>query len=595
MSVSTTISSIEYTGNNSIIAAYAIPFVFFDNDDIECFVIDDEGVETELVLDSDFTLTGENDPEGGSLLTIDPWNNTYTVRITRNPAFTQPYELEEGQAQVMTTLEKSQDRVVMLAQRLSYVISTLPATLTATLSELFDPVGSADAAEAAAAADATAKANAAAAASQPLDANIVSVASPSDDDMIQRVGGSWVKRSLAQIKSSLGLGSLAYQTGTFSAKQDILAEGAFVNGDKTKLDGFQAVLTAGAVMNGDTSTAAMQFVIDEDSMTTNSATKVPTQQSVKAYVDASVIAAGAGDMTKAVYDPTNKLADAFSMNNMVEGTSTKILTATERTKLAGIATAATANSSDATLLSRANHTGTQLASTISDFSAAVAATASVTANTAKVSNATHTGDVTGATALTIANDAVTNAKAANMAVNTIKGRISSGTGDPEDLTAEQVRTIIGATGITFGTIAATTSGTAVEFTSLPAGIKRISIILKGVSTNGNSRQIIQLGTSSAYLTSGYNGGATGTANTVGFITHYNQASADEHHGLITLVRLGSGNNNWIMTGLVSRETNTEVSENAGSVDLGGELTRLRLTTEGGSNTFDTGSMNIIYE
>ena len=46
------------------------------------------------------------------------------------------------------------------------------------------------------------------------------------------------------------------------------------------------------------------------------------------------------------------------------------------------------------------------------FNAAVAATPAVTANTAKVTNATHTGDVTGATALTIANDAVTNAKAA---------------------------------------------------------------------------------------------------------------------------------------------------------------------------------------
>lgn len=58
------------------------------------------------------------------------------------------------------------------------------------------------------------------------------------------------------------------------------------------------------------------------------------------------------------------------------------------------------------------------------------------------SNATHTGDVTGATALTIANDAVTNAKAANMATATIKGRVTAGTGDPEDLTAAQVRTLI---------------------------------------------------------------------------------------------------------------------------------------------------------
>lgn len=55
-----------------------------------------------------------------------------------------------------------------------------------------------------------------------------------------------------------------------------------------------SVNTAGAVMNTDTSTAAMQFVIDEDSFATDSATKVPTQQSVKAYVDTVVAAIDTG-------------------------------------------------------------------------------------------------------------------------------------------------------------------------------------------------------------------------------------------------------------------------------------------------------------
>ncbi len=76
------------------------------------------------------------------------------------------------------------------------------------------------------------------------------------------------------------------------------------------------------------------------------------------------------------------------------------------------------------------------------FNAAVAATPAVTANTAKVTNATHTGDVTGATALTIANDAVTNAKAANMATARIKGRVTAGTGDPEDLTGTQATALL---------------------------------------------------------------------------------------------------------------------------------------------------------
>lgn len=51
--------------------------------------------------------------------------------------------------------------------------------------------------------------------------------------------------------------------------------------------------------------------------------------------------------------------------------STEDYTNAEKTKLNGIASGATANSSDATLLNRANHTGTQLANTISDFNAAV--------------------------------------------------------------------------------------------------------------------------------------------------------------------------------------------------------------------------------
>ncbi len=80
--------------------------------------------------------------------------------------------------------------------------------------------------------------------------------------------------------------------------------------------------------------------------------------------------AGAGDMAKATYDPTNINASAFSQDNMVAGTTNKNYTASEQTKLSGIASGATANDTDANLKARANHTGSQTASTISDFSTA---------------------------------------------------------------------------------------------------------------------------------------------------------------------------------------------------------------------------------
>jgi len=87
---------------------------------------------------------------------------------------------------------------------------------------------------------------------------------------------------------------------TISTLQVKPSEGAFANGDKTKLDAIEAsadvtdatnVNAAGAVMNSGSTTAGMSFVVDEDDMSSDSDTKVPTQQSVKAYVDATIVPA----------------------------------------------------------------------------------------------------------------------------------------------------------------------------------------------------------------------------------------------------------------------------------------------------------------
>jgi hypothetical protein len=93
-------------------------------------------------------------------------------------------------------------------------------------------------------------------------------------------------------------------------------------------------------------------------------------------------------------------------NNTGSSSDILELTPAQVRAIINVANGATANDSDANLKNRANHTGTQTASTISDFDTEVANNSAVSANTAKVTNATHTGEVTGATNLTIANGVV---------------------------------------------------------------------------------------------------------------------------------------------------------------------------------------------
>ena len=93
---------------------------------------------------------------------------------------------------------------------------------------------------------------------------------------------------------------------------------AFTDAEKSKLAAIEAsadvtdstnVDAAGAVMNSDSTTAAMSFVVDEDNMSSDSATKVPTQQSVKAYVDSEV--AGVVDSAPSALNTLNELAAAL--------------------------------------------------------------------------------------------------------------------------------------------------------------------------------------------------------------------------------------------------------------------------------------------
>ena len=97
----------------------------------------------------------------------------------------------------------------------------------------------------------------------------------------------------------------------------------------------------------------------------------PSTKVIAFEIPAGASGAGTGDMLKSVYDPDGKNTSAFSMGNMSETASAKVMTGAERTKLNNIANNATANSTDAQLRDRSTHTGTQTIATVSGLQTAL--------------------------------------------------------------------------------------------------------------------------------------------------------------------------------------------------------------------------------
>lgn len=151
--------------------------------------------------------------------------------------------------------------------------------------------------------------------------------------------------------------------------------------------------------------------------------------------------------------------------------------------------------------------------------------------------------------------------------------------------------------ITSGTAVASTSGTSIDFTGIPSWVKRITVMFSGVSTNGSSLVIVQLGTGGVPTTSGYQG-ATNQAGsyaqvTTGLGTNNNSGAVDTRTGLITITNISS--NTWVSSAVVFLNSSAGGGGAAGVISLGGILNLVRITTVNGTDTFDAGSINILYE
>ena len=142
-----------------------------------------------------------------------------------------------------------------------------------------------------------------------------------------------------------------------------------------------------------------------------------------------------------------------------------------------------------------------------------------------------------------------------------------------------------------GTAVASTSGTSIDFTSIPSWVKRLTVIFSGVSTNGTANLLIQIGSGSV-TTSGYSGFFGAATFTTGFGINSASATNVQHgHMVITLI---SGTT--YVASLASGNTGGAAQTGGGtSPALSDALDRVRITTSNGTDTFDAGSINILFE
>jgi len=207
------------------------------------------------------------------------------------------------------------------------------------------------------------------------------------------------------------------------------------------------------------------------------------------------------------------------------------------------------------------------------------------------------------TALSAVGTGATTTSGLTMATARILGRTTAGTGAIEEISVGTGLSLsagsLTATGsITLLATQASTSGTAITFTGIPATAKRVTINLSSVSTSGTSVVCLRVGSgsinSSGYLGSSSIGGVV-TVNTTYFGCEDGANAAAVRHGILTLTLLEAATNTWAMTGLVARSDVASITHSGGSTALAGALDRISITTVGGADTFDAGKINVMYE
>ena len=154
------------------------------------------------------------------------------------------------------------------------------------------------------------------------------------------------------------------------------------------------------------------------------------------------------------------------------------------------------------------------------------------------------------------------------------------------------------TNIVSGTAVASTSGTAIDFTSIPSWVKRITVMFNGVSLSGTADLMVRTGTASGFETTGYTGTVLGNGTQTqwasgGYQVTRTGTATSTYSGSLVLFNVSG--NIWVASATMADGTNAYAGLAAGTKTLAGLLTQVRVTSTNGTDTFDAGSINILYE
>lgn len=149
------------------------------------------------------------------------------------------------------------------------------------------------------------------------------------------------------------------------------------------------------------------------------------------------------------------------------------------------------------------------------------------------------------------------------------------------------------------TAQASTSGTAIDFTGIPSWVRRLTVMFDGVSTNGTSIHLIQLGTSAGIVSTGYSGtsGNRGgeATSTAGFQPWWSGGPSAAWLWSGSMIITNVTGNVWNQITSMNAPAGPTIGFGSGVVSLAGTLDRVRITTVNGTDLFDAGSINILYE